>query len=242
MVKSRRTCALITGAGSGIGRATAIELARTGCDLVLSSRRVAPLRVLQKECEAEGVNVFFKSCDVTKESEVKALVQFAKKKVRGVDALILSHGDWIVKNIDAMSIKEWQKTIDCNLTGAFLAIKHMLPWMKKRRRGVIVPIVSVAAKQGFPGSGAYCASKYGLRGLADAVREEIREFGLGVSCVYPGAVDTPFWDKVDLDIPRSQMMQPETVARAIRTLVECAVKKGGAYLEDITLLPKGGVL
>jgi NAD(P)-dependent dehydrogenase (short-subunit alcohol dehydrogenase family) len=111
--------------------------------------------------------------------------------------------------------------------------------MKARGRGWIIPLLSVAARRGFPGWSAYCASKWGLAGLVAALREELRGSGIRITCLYPGATDTPIWDRLPGEWDRAAMVPAREVARALGYVLEA---DPSTLVEEISLGPAGGAL
>jgi NAD(P)-dependent dehydrogenase (short-subunit alcohol dehydrogenase family) len=129
--------------------------------------------------------------------------------------------------------------LDTNLTGVFLLVRALLPAMKARGRGWIIPLLSVAARRGFPGWSAYCASKWGLAGLVAALREELKGTGVRITALYPGATDTPIWDHLPGEWNRASMVPPREVARALGYVLDT---DPAALVEEIHLGPAGGAL
>jgi NAD(P)-dependent dehydrogenase (short-subunit alcohol dehydrogenase family) len=207
---------LVTGGGRGIGRAIALRFAREGSRVVVAARTSAQLDEVAKEIDAAGGQGLAANMNVVDHGSVEAAVWRAVEFMdNGIDVLVNNAGVFDVKPIDKMRPADWSYQIDVNLTGPFLVTMESLDYMEDAERGHIFNVASVAAKQGFAGNTAYCASKAGLRGFSDALREDLREQGIRVSTVYPPAVDTSIFDNVEGDWDRSTMLKPEAIADAI---------------------------
>jgi NAD(P)-dependent dehydrogenase (short-subunit alcohol dehydrogenase family) len=126
-----------------------------------------------------------------------------------------------------------------NLRAAYLLARAAVPAMRARGRGHLVFIVSIAGVRAFPGAAAYCASKFGLLGLARVLAEEVRRDGVKVTAVLPGSTDTPFWERAGADLPRGKMLRPEAVAEAILFAVAAPPS---VHHDEITVMPPEGVL
>ena len=229
--------ALITGASRGIGLAIAQALADEGCNLILTARMIGPLEKAARKVSSK-VRVLTKICDVRDPHSVRALSATIKKQFRRVDILINNAG--IAQPnlpIAKLPYHLWKSVIDTNLTGTFLVTREMLPSM--RRGGTVVNNLSIAATQVFAGSAAYNASKHGALGFTDTLREELREKGIRVIALLPGATDTDIWDTLWPKAPRKKMMSSETIAHA---LVAALALPENSTMEQLTITPTGGAL
>lgn len=207
----RRTV-IVTGASRGIGRATALALAEPGVRLALAARDSARLNSVAEEARSRGAEALAIQCDVTQESAVRRLIAAAAEGGQ-IDLLVNNAGTTTIAPVSELSLDDWRRTLDVNLTGAFLMCKYAIPHMAEG--GLIVTIASVAARQGFPGWAAYCAAKGGLLLFSNALREELRPRGVRVSVVLPAATDTDIWEDVPGAADRSRMLRVEDVARVI---------------------------
>ena len=239
---------LVTGGGRGIGRATALRFAREGWGIALLARSRGEVAATCADVEAAGGRALAAAGDVTREEEVEAAVRLAEERFGGIDVLVNNAGLFRVRPLAELDAAAWRATIDTNLTGAYFAtravVRRMLAQAAPRGNGAsrvraIVNVASEAARKGFAGSTAYCASKYGLLGFGDALREELRPLGIRVLNVLPGQVDTRAWDGCGLDlerlgIRRDRMLRPESVADAIAHAV---LAPGAAVAEEILLKP-----
>lgn len=232
--------ALITGASSGIGRATALAFAQAGFDLLLVSRDRAKLEATATEAAETGVKVQVQSIDLVAVETVKPQIQ-AIVADRAIDVLVNSAGMAYTGDLIDTPLDDWQYVINLNLTSVFQCIQAVLPQMRQRQQGVIINIASIAGYQAFPGWGAYNVSKAALISLSKTLAAEERSRGIRVVTICPGAVNTPLWDTetVQADFDRSKMLTPEIVARSI---LHTALLPPGAVIEELTLMPSAGAL
>lgn len=204
--------ALVTGASRGIGLAIAELLARDGARVVRSSRSLQPFR------DANRLSV---PADLTEPSAVRALAEATRSAFGDPDVVVHSAGRFRLAALEATTPAEFSAQVSANLQSAFLLAREFLPAMRKRGRGRLINLGSIADHQAFPENAAYTAGKYGLRGLHEVLREEYRGTGVLCTLVSPGPTDTPAWDPVDPDrregfIPRARMLKSEDVAEAVR--------------------------
>ena len=178
--------AIVTGGNSGIGRGIAIAYAKEGAKLVLAARRAPPLEEVAEEIRAAGGTALAVATDVTDEAQVLALFETAMKTHGRVDVLINNAGIAVHKAADEMSLAEWRRVIDVNLTGAFLCAREAFKIMKRQKQGRIINIGSVSAKVPRPSTISYAASKFALEGMTRALALEGREHGVLVSILHPG--------------------------------------------------------
>ncbi|MBP1887141.1 SDR family oxidoreductase [Sinorhizobium mexicanum] len=185
--------AIITGASSGIGRAAAVLFAREGAKLVITARRERELIQLAQEIEDEGGEAAMLAGDIRDEALNEALVDLAVRRFGGLDIAFNNAGTvGAMGELPSLSIEDWRKTLDTNLTSAFLAAKHQIPAMVARGGGSLVFTSSfVGHTAGFPGTTAYAASKAGLVGLTQSLAVEFGVRGVRVNALLPGGTDTP---------------------------------------------------
>jgi 3-hydroxybutyrate dehydrogenase len=236
--KTRKT-AVVSGGGSGIGREIALELARRGHPLALLGRRLEPLEqtlALAGLPSEQGLSL---ACDVTDATAVGAACGEIEARLPPVGIVVPAAGVAVVKPFGEITPEEFTNTLAVNVTGTFLLLQRLLPAMKTAGEGWIFLLLSVAARKGFPGWAAYCASKWGLAGMAAALREELAGSGVRLTAIYPGATDTPIWEGVAGDWNRSAMARPHEVARAVAFALDA---EPGTLFEEIHLGPAGGAL
>lgn len=223
---------VITGASSGIGRATAIEMARRGANVVLAARRADRLEQVAAECRALGVKVVTIPTDVSKAPECRRLIDTAGE----VDVLVNNAGFAIFSSILDANADEAREMIETNYLGAFHCTQAVLPRMLARRSGTIVNVSSITGLMGFARMSAYCASKFALTGFTEGLRAEVIGSGVRVALVCPGTTDTEFFVKAERGkMPgASRLMlavKPERVARAV-----CDAAEDGRYRRILPML------
>ncbi|MBD1867820.1 SDR family oxidoreductase [Leptolyngbya sp. FACHB-671] len=233
--------ALITGASSGIGKATALSFAKAGIDLVLVSRNQSRLDAVAAEAMQIGVEVQVCPVDLAAIAQVKAEISRIAERHGPINILINSAGVGYTGGILETSLEDWQQVLTLNLTSVLQCIQAVLPGMRDRHSGTIVNVASIAAYQAFPNWGAYNVSKAGLLALSKTLAAEERSNGIRVVTVSPGAVNTALWDTdfVHADFDRSKMLTPETVAESILHTVLLPTQ---AVIEELTLMPSAGAL
>lgn len=183
---------IVTGASRGIGRSTAIELAKAGVSVVLASTRGGVLAGVAEEIRAAGGEAAAVECDVSDPAAVENLFNVASGIGR-VSVLVCSAGVTIKGAFDALTHEQWQRSLGVNLTGTFLCCRQAFSVMKRSGGGRIVTIASLSgvyATEKFPGLVAYNASKYGVVGVTEALAVEGKPHAISAVCISPGAVDT----------------------------------------------------
>jgi len=230
---------LITGASSGIGRATALALAQAGFDLVLVSRSYDRLQAIADQLQQQGKSVEIYPMDLSEIDQVCDRIAAIVDASGPIDILINNAGMGYTNSLIETSLTDWQRVLDLNLTSTFQCIRGVVPAMRARQRGLIVNVTSIASHQVFPNWGAYSVSKFGVLALSKALAAEERAYGIRVTVVCPGAVNTPLWDTdtVQADFDRAAMLTPEAVAEAI---VHAVSLPKSAVVEEIILMPGGG--
>jgi NADP-dependent 3-hydroxy acid dehydrogenase YdfG len=231
--------AIVTGAGSGIGRATALRLADEGALVVAAGRRRTPLDALVAEITRAGGRADARTVDVGDPEQAAALVRATIERHGRVDILINNAGSSSrVRNVRWVSREEWERVFAVNMTGVYALIQAVLPDMITRGGGTIVTVSSVAAiRPGLLGGAPYGAAKAAVRNLMGHVHTVLRDKGIRATTVLPAEVDTPILDNRPL-VPdtraRATMMQPEDVAAAI---LLCVTLPPRTVIEEIVLSP-----
>ncbi|MCU0452306.1 MAG: SDR family oxidoreductase [Bacteroidetes bacterium] len=225
----------ITGASTGIGRALADTFHEAGWTVVVSSRGVAKLRSWSKT-RTRAVAI---ACDVRREASVqKAFAQIVKRT--GLpDVVINNAGVTSFRTLTETTTAEYRAIIETNLTGPFLIARAIVPRMQRRRSGMIVNILSYAAKAVYTRSSVYGASKAGADMLMRVLRDEVRHDGIRVLNVFPGAVETPMWPEALRAKYAGQMMPVVEVAQAILQAIQLPP---GIMPEELVLRPQIGDL
>ncbi|MEL7050536.1 MAG: SDR family oxidoreductase [Cyanobacteria bacterium J06588_5] len=233
--------ALITGASSGIGEATARTFAQAGLNVALVARSADKLAALAEELRLLGVKAEGFAMDLAELEGVKGGIEAAIASFGPIDVLVNCAGMGYTGALNDMPLDDWQQVMALNVTSVFQAVQALLPQMRRQGGGLIVNIASIAAQQSFPNWGAYGVSKAALVALSGAIATEESANGIRVVTVSPGAVNTGLWDTdtVDADFERSQMLTPETVAQTILHTVQMPP---GALISQVTITPTQGAL
>uniref|UniRef100_UPI003B3B5C56 SDR family oxidoreductase n=1 Tax=Spirosoma sp. TaxID=1899569 RepID=UPI003B3B5C56 len=188
---------IISGASRGIGRATALRLAEHGANVVVTARNADELNQLVKEATEGHVQgkIIAVPGDVSNEADMENVVKTALDQFQRIDVVINNAGFGIFKNVDELSVSEWDDVMATNVKGTFILTKAALPAMKSFGAGHIVVVASDVAKRTFAGGSLYTASKYAQEAFMGALRKEVRPFGIKVTGVYSGLVDSHFHAK-----------------------------------------------
>jgi short-subunit dehydrogenase len=196
----------ITGASAGIGRATALRLARDGAVVLLNARRADKLEEVAAAIRAAGGQAVAVPGDVTHEADMQALVDRAVERFGRLDVMLCNAGYGIAGSIDDISLAQMQSLMAVNYTGTFLAARAALPQFRKQGQGHVIMVSSIAGRRGVPYMGAYSATKFAQVGLAECMRGEFAGSNIHVSIVCPVSTDTEFFD----------VMSRETGAAVVR--------------------------
>lgn len=192
-MKTLSKIALVTGATSGIGKATSIKLAQNGFNLIICGRRLNRLEELDKILKKTGVEVFYKSFDIRKNNEVKDFFEKLPDNWKKIDLLVNNAG--LASGLSSLAggeIDDWEKMIDTNVKGLLYVSKIVLNLMESNKSGHIVNIGSIAGKEIYPYGNVYCATKFAVDALTKAMRRELAEKNIRVTGIHPGAVETEF--------------------------------------------------
>jgi short-subunit dehydrogenase len=232
---------VVTGASSGIGEATAYRFAREGARLTLIARRTDRLRAVAKSVEALGGKARVETLDVAQDDDVRAAIRGAVEAFGTVDVLVNNAGFGLYAPLEVVPRADVERVFQVNTFGALSCIQAVLPFMRRRGRGLIINVSSIVGKRALPMTGVYGATKHALQALSDALRMELRGTGVEVSVVCPGYTATEFSDKVvDYGVPRkrpkgSGVMSAAEVAEVI---FQCAKSPK----REVVLTGKGRLL
>lgn len=182
--------AVVTGAGRGIGRASAIALAKRGLDVVLLGRSREELDEAAARVRDESRRAIALHCDVTSAAELEGAVQETLCAFGAPTVVVANAGIVRRATVHEMSESDWDAVLDVNLKGTFLTARAFLPSMRSANRGRFVAIGSISSTLGTAGQSAYCASKWGVVGFVKSLAEELRGSGLSAMCILPGSVQT----------------------------------------------------
>jgi NADP-dependent 3-hydroxy acid dehydrogenase YdfG len=220
--------ALVTGASSGIGEATAVALAAQGAAVAIGARRTDRLQALAERLTKEGSRVLSLELDVTDESACRAAVTRTQEELGGLDILVNNAGVMLLGPIVGADTEDWRRMLNTNVLGLMYMTHAALPHLLEKGRGDIVNVSSVAGRIARLGSGGYNASKWGVNAFSESLRQEVTTRGVRISLVEPGAVATELTDHITHQgtkelvkgmIAQSTPMQPEDIARAIVYIV-----------------------
>jgi NADP-dependent 3-hydroxy acid dehydrogenase YdfG len=219
MAKLAGKVAVVTGGGSGVGKAVAALFLKEGAKVVIAGRDAAKLERAAGELNAGG-NLRFAAADVSDPRQCEALMRTAAGAFGRVDVLVNNAGANLKdRTLRELTPEAWDRMIRANLDGAFYCIRAVLPAMLERKDGVIVNVVSVAGKRANPlGGAAYVAAKFGMGALGLVLSNEEKDSGVRVSNVYPGEIDTPILahrPSPVTDAQRAVILKPEDVAEAV---------------------------
>jgi short-subunit dehydrogenase len=204
---------LIVGATGGIGSRVAKLLAGSGANLFLAGRNSEKLAALAQELNLASSKTL--ALDISKPTEVALLKEQFFAQYPTIDVLVNAAGLGIIKSSDTLTEDEFMQTIHTNLYAPFLLVKAFLPNMKETKKGLIINIPGILGKVPMLGAAAYSASKYGLNGMMQSIREEVKRTEIRITNLFLGGVDTPFWDTIDLRVQRDKMVMAEEAAKAI---------------------------
>lgn len=211
---------IITGASRGIGAALAIHLAQQKANLGLVARNKQELFGVTRKCEDLGSRCEVFNGSVEDERFAADVVNRCVNSFGGVDVLVNNAGFGIFKRASELTVEEWESVYGTNVKGTFIFSKAVLPTMKKKGSGHIINIASDVAKRVFDGGSLYCSTKYAQDAFSMALRKEVREFGIKVSVIYSGLVDSMFHQEPQGDLSHQDWLKVEDMARAITFVID----------------------
>ncbi|WP_309088811.1 SDR family oxidoreductase [Phenylobacterium sp.] len=216
---------LVTGASSGIGEATARELAAAGAAVVIGARRVERLEALKAEIEAAGGKALAVGLDVTSRESVQGFVDAACEAFGRVDVIVNNAGVMPLSPLAALKVDEWDQMIDVNIRGVLHGIAAALPVMERQGSGQIINIASTAGHQILATAAVYCATKFSVRVISEALRQETDK--VRVTVVSPGVTTSELAETIThaetaafIDEYRKKAIPAEAIARAVRFAIE----------------------
>ncbi|KPQ38406.1 MAG: putative short-chain dehydrogenase [Phormidium sp. OSCR] len=240
MISTQGQLALITGASSGIGKATALAFAQAGINLALLSRSQDKLEQVAIAARELGVTAEVFPCDMAEVDQLRDRFASFADKLGKIDILVNNAGIGYINSLTDTSLADWERVFRLNVTSVFESTCGILPHMRAKGGGLIINVSSIAGKQAFPNWGAYSASKFAIMGFSQTLAAEEKEHGIQVTTICPGAVNTPIWETETMDkagFDRTQMLTPEAVAQTILNVVQLP---NGAAIDEITVMPSGG--
>lgn len=230
---------VIVGASGGIGRALSFSFSVEGANLILVGRRVLVLKALEREIKSldSGGSVFIFKADVTSEKDIRKLARFAFRKFGIVDVLVNAAGIGVYKNIKDLSFEEWKRSLSINLDAPFLTIKAFLPLLEKSKNSLVISIGSGMGKIAVSGRSAYCASKFGLRGLMLSLAKEYKNTNIKFVLLTLGSVLTAFGpltleEKIKKNKSGKSYLDPVDLARTIVSKI-----KNDTLKDEVSIYP-----
>ncbi|MCL5252550.1 MAG: SDR family oxidoreductase [Candidatus Thermoplasmatota archaeon] len=239
--------AVVTGASRGIGKAAALALAGAGYNLCLNALSDREeLAKVAEQADRASAEVMYRTGDISDEEFVRSFFREVDEKFGGADILVNNAGIYIRKSVLELDLQDWKKTIDVNLTGAFLCSKASIPHMIEKRWGRIINISSQLAVKGSRHGTHYAASKAGLLGLTKSMVIELGEYGINVNAILPGTIRTRILEhysekelqNMALAVPLKRIGTPEDVAGAVLFLASA----GASYISGASINVSGGLL
>jgi len=236
--------AIVTGASSGIGEATARHLSKEGAAVVLAARREDELDKLKGTIEANGGTALVVPTDVTDRDAVQALAQKTNDAYGRIDILVNNAGIMPLTFLHNMRTDDWYRTVDVNLYGVIHAVEAVLPTMIEQERGHVVNISSTAGRKVYPGGAVYSATKFAVRALSEGMRQELGpRYGIRVTCVEPGAVATELTDQIgDEEVLEAAKegfadVQPLEADRIAESIVYALAAPASATVFEVLVMP-----
>jgi len=218
MIKDK--VAIVTGASSGIGYATALTLSKSGAKVAIGARRTDKLLELENEITKNGGEAFSQKLDVTKKSDCNSFVDATIKKWGGVDILVNNAGLMPLSFVKSLKIDEWDQMIDVNIKGVLYCTAAVIPHMYAKKSGHIINISSVAGRIVFPSGSVYCATKHAVTAFSEGLRQEFStRSNIRVTCIEPGVVSTELTNTI--------------TDESLQSFVETSKKMNSLNAEDI---------
>ncbi len=228
--------AIVTGASRGIGATISRVLAEHGMGVLMLARSEQGLSDVSNYIQAEGGYPFVLPVDLSLASDVEKVVRFVDQFEGDLTTVIHNAGIARVGKIENLSLADWRRVLDMNLTAPFMLTQKLIPKMKSG--GQFIFVNSVAGKTAFPEWAAYSASKFGLRAFADTLRQEVRSKGIRVTTIFPSAVDTKLHEDLPYNWDRSKMLKSVDVANAV---IYCIKQPASININEIDMENMAGI-
>lgn len=220
---------VITGASSGMGEATARDLAAKGARLALGARRQDRLDAIVNEIKDAGGEALAVATDVTRQEDVQKLVEAAKDAYGRVDVIFNNAGLMPLSPLESQRVDEWNQMIDVNMKGTLYGISAVLPIFKEQKSGHVINVSSVYGHKTVATGAVYCATKHAVRSLSEGLRQEVKDYNVRVTVISPGAVDTELTDHITEpelgDNVRDFVSQIAIPARTMADMVSFAISQ-----------------
>jgi NADP-dependent 3-hydroxy acid dehydrogenase YdfG len=227
--------AIVTGASKGIGRQTALDLAKAGADVAISARSKDLLDSLAAEIRETGRKAFVFAGDTSAEEEIKAFIHQTAHTLGKIDILINNAGLGHFYPVAGMSTQHWDEMFNLNVRGLFIATREALPYLRQAGEAVIVNVVSLAGKNAFVNGGGYAATKHAVLAFSRCLMLEERKNGIRVIAICPGSVTTHFADhQPGLLAPEKKALKPEDISN---TIIHAVQMPQHAMISEIDIRP-----
>ncbi len=218
---------IITGASSGIGEATAKELASKGAKVVLAARREDRLRKLQSEIQTSSGQVIYKVTDVSSRGQMENLAAYALKEFGQIDVLVNNAGIMPLSPLHQGKVDEWDTMIDVNIKGVLYGIAAVLPYMRERKEGHIINVSSIAGHLVFEASAVYSGTKFAVRAITEGLRMEEAPNNIRTTIISPGTITTELLNSISDPVLKSSIVEvskigiePASIARSVAFAIE----------------------
>jgi short-subunit dehydrogenase len=227
---------VVTGGTKGIGRAILERFAQAGFDVATCARKTDELDKLKETFETEfKVKAYAQQADLSDKNQVKAFADFVNSLNRPVDVLVNNAGYFVPGSVLDEAEGSLESMININVYSAYYTTRGLAPAMKKNKSGHIFNMCSIASIKAYPNGGSYAISKFALLGFSKVLREELKEFGIRVTAILPGATRTASWDGVEL--PDDRFMKAEDVADTVYAAYSLSSR---SVVEEILIRPQLG--
>ena len=232
MIDIEGKTALVTGAGSGIGKAICKELAKNGVNVAAAGRNMEKLNVLEKELLGYGIDIIKISVDLSKKEDALKLITNTINKFKSLDILVNNAG--VAKSIPLKetTVEDWDYHMAVNARAPFILSREAVPYLQKSQCPVIINISSVVGHKGYVNQGAYSASKHALMGFTKVLAQEVQDIDIRVHAVSPGGVNTDMVSDMRSDIDKAQLMTPQDIADIVVFLI---THRGNAVIDEINI-------
>jgi len=243
MANQPQRIALVTGASSGIGTATALSLVRGGLAVAIAARRRERLDALAAQVSAAGGTAFVLEADLSKESEAQRVVRETEAHFGRLDVLVNNAGVMYLEPIDTASLERWRYMFELNILGMIASTQAALHGMRGRRDGHIVNVSSVAGRAAHPNSGGYAATKFGVVAFSESLRREVYKDNIRVTVIEPGVVETELGEHVADEPTRTSLrtwassmrrLQSDDIARIIAF---CVAQPAHVNINEVLVRP-----
>lgn len=204
---------LVAGATGGIGQALVKLLRQSGAEVFITGRNEDKLRAIAQSASVPSTHLCI--ADISNSADLDRMKEVVLENMGAPEILVNAAGIGIIKSMDQLTEQDFMQSIQTNLLGSFLLVKAFLPFMKEAKKGLIINVPGVLGKVPMAGAAAYSASKYGIVGMMQSIREELKRTEIRITNLFLGGVDSPFWDTIDLKVQKDKMIREEEAARSI---------------------------